>query len=641
MPWIKVKRDNGIYVYKKGADGKPEGEALNKAPMSEERANKYLAALHMHADQKQGKGNPTSFDDYAAGDPDLPSTWKLQIQDRKHVGLALAALGSDKNAPHGNAVKLSPEERKQALSRIRARIPKVANDEEDKKTLLAELNKHGSKAMFDIPFSSGDSESYEHETSSGIIPIAHGADWSTKLDPDDPRVAYGNLAGNKTYACANCQWFLPRSASCQMVEGDIVATGYCNLWLREPSPEEKTQAEAESVIEALSSLTRANGVQPGVRETILQAVKSVLQTGSKILNGRAAPDFSSGFKTFGPDNNYWVAFFSNNAQDRDSEWFAEKAHDQYIARLDRKEVQMPFLDYWHIHAPHGQAFFVDRVGHMVMAVGEFFSDPFSQAMKEHYQHASNDTYGVSFGYLYPLSERRDGVYYDYTAFEISPLPSEVASNPYGGFAVLEEKSMPITEEKRKQLETRLGPELAARLLDIAGQKSADLDKITSDFKQRGDPLDGRIGALEKQLASIADVLSTLALKQGKMMDEEDEEEEGGEEDKKKKKAEQEAEAKKKETARDGYLQTLGKNQETIAAQLKQMQTFLAQQFGTIESAQGAASTAVPPNDPALAALRAKMVGQGNLGMAPSLNPSETEPDYMALVFGMGAAQGGQ
>ncbi len=44
MPYLKIKRNNEICIYKRGADGQPEGESLGCHP-SEEAANKQIAAI--------------------------------------------------------------------------------------------------------------------------------------------------------------------------------------------------------------------------------------------------------------------------------------------------------------------------------------------------------------------------------------------------------------------------------------------------------------------------------------------------------------------------------------------------------------------------------------------------------------------
>lgn len=462
--YIIRKHGNKHHVYKKGDNGQPVGEALGKH-RTRSQAVDQLRALYANESKgdKAAAGKPTSSEDYAVvPDPDKPSTWKMPIHDRKHLGLAIAALGSDSSAPHGHAADLSPEDRKQALSRIHARIGRLANDENDKADLHARLAKHGKKAsMFGGDWSplrdvaQPGPAIYDEDDGDDHV----GSVFTPKLSQDDPRVNYDPMTGTKDGACANCAFFDADDAACRLVEGEIVASGWCDLWLRQLEADEKE-------------------AKPGLFGGLKSAFKRLFGGDTPLT------DLASGFKTFGPDNQYWAAFYSNNAQDRDGEWFAQSAHDKAIERLDKGLIPMPKLDYWHSKAYHGEAFWVGREGHVVMAVGTFWPDEFSQAMKEYYVNSAPDDDLVSFGYFYPKSARIEGVYYDYAPFEISPLPSQVAANEWTGFASLEEfKEMAVSAQKRKELERRLGPALAKQLLAEAGAKSRALDQIETSFKE--------------------------------------------------------------------------------------------------------------------------------------------------------------
>ena len=322
-----------------------------------------------------------------------------------------------------------------------------------------------------------------------------------KLSPDDPRVDYDPVGADKTNACANCFFFDADDSACRLIKGDIVATGLCNMWLRELSDAEKDDQTAMPVRNVASK-----------QGDFLEKVKATIgpwlnQSGENLYTDDTPEPIDepiTGFKTFGPDNQYWAAFFSNNAPDRDKETFAQSAHDKAIARLDSGRVPMPKLDYWHSKAYHGEAFYVDRIGHIMMAVGEFYPDEFSQAMKQYYETAPPEDNLVSFGYYYPRSQLIDGVYYDYTPFEISPLPATVAANLWTGFASIQEfKSMNTSAQKRKELERRLGPELANRLLATAGEKSRALDQIETAFKDQSDPVMEQIAALQEAVLVLA------------------------------------------------------------------------------------------------------------------------------------------
>ena len=502
MPYMIVPNGDKFKVHKKGPDGKAQGPALGTHP-SRHHAAQQIRALYANESTKPKKkeidfkaeaGKPTSSEDYAVvPDPDKPSTWKMPIHDRKHLGLAIAALGSDARAPHGHAADLSPEDRKQALSRIHARIGRLANDEADKADLHARLAKHGKKSFF------GGGWSPVNEASTYPTPISYddqddGDDYlgdtlTPKLDPDDPRVEYEPMGGDSTNACANCAFFDADDAACRLVAGDIVAPGLCNLWLRELTDDEEDEADAVPV----SMVGAGKEVQPGLLATIKTAIKQVF--GIEELD-IAESDLTSGFKMFGLNNEFWAALYSNNAQDRDKEWFAQKSHDEFIDRIDRSEVPMPKLDFWHCKAYHGQTEWIGRVGHVTVAVGTFDDSPLAEAMKEYYAEAEPGDLLTSFGYFYPRSALVDGVYYAYNAFEISPLPAQVAANPYTGFTSLEEfKEMSVSAQKQKALERLVGAKRAQLILGAADTKSKELDEVASSFKSLGNPLEAKVDAL--------------------------------------------------------------------------------------------------------------------------------------------------
>lgn len=86
-----------------------------------------------------GKADPTSPDDYAVvPDKEKKSTWKLQIQDAEHVAMAITAMQS--GGFRGQKVELTPEEKRQAISRISAKIGKLDIPDEDKQRLRDRLN---------------------------------------------------------------------------------------------------------------------------------------------------------------------------------------------------------------------------------------------------------------------------------------------------------------------------------------------------------------------------------------------------------------------------------------------------------------------------------------------------------------------
>jgi len=456
------------------------------------------------------------------------------------------------------------------------------------------------------------------------------------FDQDDPRVNYDPLGGNKTYACANCEFFKAGVNMCQLVHGDIVATGYCDLWTRELSKDERAADYAMPVYM--------------VEKSFGERVKEIVQ---ELIGKKPDPvltNFVSGFKTFGPDDRYWVAYYTNNAKDLDGEWFPEKAHDRYIERLDSGTVPMPELWYWHEPIRSGKALWIDRIGHIMMAVGEFFDNPTGQIMKEFYK-TTKEAHKLSHGFLYPRSQFVDGVYWDYTTFEISPLPASVAANPFTAFGSVEEIGKPMNEQKKQQLVTMLGAERAKALLGEGEVKSKELDDLKLEFKgATSDPVEARIKALETSFNALVDVVIerlpvvTKAKKKGAEGSPEEEDSESPEEavaegDKPK--------GKKKEVtpvapASDPNLATVltgltnAVNQINAAlAPLQADMKAIKNEFANPVSATRSPYTVVPPGDPAIAALAAKMTGQGGdptLAPGTQQQPQENIADFNT-VFG--------
>lgn len=323
---------------------------------------------------------------------------------------------------------------------------------------------------------------------------------------------------------------------------------------------------------------------------------------------------------------------------------------------------MPSLFYWHQpEFKHGKAFFVDRIGHTVFAVGEFDNTPAAQAMKAYYK--QNNPEGVSHGFLYPSERLIDGVYTYYDTFEISPLPPDVAANPYTAFSSIEAtKEMTITAEKKQQLINRLGAETVSQILGEADSRSKALEALGVQFKDLKAPpsfeealksVNTRMDAIAEALASNAETFAIMAkeitdlkaasTKKDPDDDGDDDSTEAGDTDKDKGKGK--PFGAKKETAATApdpnfaaiaqVLTGLQQGQKELSTALGGMTTFLNQQFGVPpQSAQSSQMTAVPPTDPALAHLIDRMntdnkeAAQLPPGQQPQVNPL----DMAALLF---------
>lgn len=456
---------------------------------------------------------------------------------------------------------------------------------------------------------------------------------------DDPRVNYDPLGGNKTYACANCEFFNARSSSCQLICGDIVPTGYCDLWTRELTPQEREADRAIPMYMVEKSLVAR------IKEAVQDAL-GLLKPEDQFAN---IANMGKGIKTFGPDNRYWVAFWSNNARDRDGEWFAEKAHDQYIDRVANGIVPYPELWYWHEpQLKSGKAFYIDRVGHCVFAVGEFDDTPVGQHMKAYFAKGTDD--GVSHGYLYPRVMRVNGVYHDYNTFEISPLPEPVASNPFTTFVSAQEiNEMALSAEKRKALESRLGTDFVNQLYATGETKSKAMEQIATDFKGSDvNPLEASVKALESKFDLLLEAIAGSKAFPPKKKGAEGSDEEEATESDSEAAAEGDKPKKKKEAspapapATDpGLVTVLTRLNDTMIKQgqalalLTNDMKAVKEQFANPISATRSQFTVVPPGDPAIAALAAKMTGQGGdptLAPGTAQQPQDNIAD-MSTIFG--------
>lgn len=372
--------------------------------------------------------------------------------------------------------------------------------------------------------------------------------------------AYVPLSTTAEAACANCRFFDAYMNACLIVENyplDILPTGWCARHtplpaLEAEAPEADDEPTVEQMLEtssddeykalaptrlwaissdgsktvgtppaelvlraqieaqqaerdAAADADYAGKAQNAQRLSLVASVKAIL---NDRLRRRAEPDWS-GFKAHG---DRWVAWYSNNAKDRDGEYFPLKAIDAFIARVDAGMV--PYPELWTYHIPgskHGKADWLGRIGHYVVASGTFDATPAGQAAKAHYAR-SRKAYALSHGFTFKDESYRDSAFWDFNTFEISTLPPRVAANPYTLFQI-EEKAM-LTPEKTEQLKALFGEEIAAQIIAETEAKSKMLDTLQVEFKDFAD-IEAQKAAPdasgEKALAELlADVISENA-----------------------------------------------------------------------------------------------------------------------------------
>lgn len=303
------------------------------------------------------------------------------------------------------------------------------------------------------------------------------------------QTGYVTVSTTEGQACAGCRWFKSYGSqysehpSCHLVQDwplPIEPTGWCNQY--EALPVE-TFAQTPMPVVIVDPATLDMGVaevgkvakeaDPNIVQRLISTLKNSLgQKDGEVL----------GFKVYG---DYWFARWSNNFEDRDGEWFSEKAHDDYISRLHMGNVEMP--DLWVEHIPGtkiGKAKVVNRVGHFMVAAGEFDDTLLGNAAKSYYKkHAMK---GVSHGFLYEASQYIDHVFNQYNSFEISPLRKKTPSNPWTTFD--EVKAMKLTEKDLSILNEMFGEELVkTEIIDKTEQASKVLAESNIRFKDFGSP----------------------------------------------------------------------------------------------------------------------------------------------------------
>lgn len=207
------------------------------------------------------------------------------------------------------------------------------------------------------------------------------------------------------------------------------------------------------------------------------------------LSALSALTGRSGFKAL--PHGRWVAWWSNNFEDRQKECFPEHAIDAYVARLDAGTIPQPDLWLWHEPVVMGQAEWTERIGHLVVSVGHFASSDVGVRACAHFS-STDDEYAMSHGYLFPPKAFQDGQYHAFNTFEITVLPPHAAANPYTAFESVYEEvgKMALTEEKKALLDRVLGKELADGIVAGAEQRSKELEALGMRFKDFGGGEDG-------------------------------------------------------------------------------------------------------------------------------------------------------
>lgn len=307
---------------------------------------------------------------------------------------------------------------------------------------------------------------------------------------DQNQVAYTTLSTNPSQACANCIFFRDTDYDgigyqhCAIVEAypdPILPTGICNHWEAKPAAssemaEEIAETVTDAVVNAVDTIAAS---MPMVTMEMAAKPKSIIQRAKEALFPAKEDGAFTVFK--GSDDKwYWIAKYTNAYQDKEGEIFTEKAHEEYIMRVDMGLVDKPELWTWHTKgSKHGQADTVFGVGRIMVAVGHFDNTKEAQTAIKFYQ-KNADKIKLSHGALAPKWAIHDGLIESYNTFEISTLPLGSEANPYTSYEAI--KTMQPDSKKLDWVATVLGKEKAEAIVKDTAEYSKSLDDMQVRYK---------------------------------------------------------------------------------------------------------------------------------------------------------------
>lgn len=293
--------------------------------------------------------------------------------------------------------------------------------------------------------------------------------------------------------CKNCRFF-DYPGSCHIVAAypePIYPDGWCEWWAKKPDMkpeplevvivEESDDMDDEMKVGMMSRYDAATA--PPV-ESIIEKRKGLQ------LRDHVEPCFKV------LSNGLWLAFYTNNVQDRDGEILRGKAHKEAVKRVKAGLVEMPELWRSHIEGTaHGKALHVDYIEEggvlTVYAVGEFYDTPEAKAIKRFYEKAKPGDISLSHGFMYPRWALKNGEYEVYNTFEISTLKRGQEANEWTNFS-LKGKAMPLPEAQRKDIEDSFGdaaPEIIKRVEAHSKAVKSIADGLNAKYKGYTDVTD--------------------------------------------------------------------------------------------------------------------------------------------------------
>lgn len=407
-----------------------------------EMAHDQMVAIAMSKCGEGGKAleekakDPASF--AYVPDEKSPSTWKLDISDAEHIAGAITALSP--GGFRGQKVEIPSADKKAVIAKIRARINKIVTDDTKKQNLLDRLDK---------------------------VKAVAAKDMSMMLMQDE--VNYGAANGQVGKACSTCRWFCAAGdmgeAHCHLVmdmPAPITPNGLCDRWESVPQMNNEPAPIPVTIVEPTDNMEMA---LPTNRKGLVEVIRETVQ---KFLN--PDPPEEPAFSVYkGLDGKkYWLARHTGKFKDREGEIITDKAHEEYVARVQSGKVPMPELWVWHKKGTrHGQADVVWKSGGFTLAFGHFDDTPEADHAFRFYQNNSGKI-KLSHMFHYPKQAKQNGVYHAYNTVEITTLPDGAEAFPYTSFE--EFKPMALNDKDREFIKGVGGDAMLERV-DAADAKA--------------------------------------------------------------------------------------------------------------------------------------------------------------------------
>lgn len=324
-------------------------------------------------------------------------------------------------------------------------------------------------------------------------------------------VNYTTLSVQAGEACANCiffrhsRWDDDDQPCCHIVDGwpkSIEPTGRCDRWEKVPEPN-LTQnpipvviVEPTVVIEESAEMALPTN-RKGFVELIIETVK-------KNLPG-AAPTEEAAFSVFksASGKKFWLSRHTGKFIDREKEIIADKAHDEYVERVQKGIVPMPELWTWHKKGTkHGEAILVWKSGGFTLALGTFDDTPEGEQAFRFYE-KNRGKIKNSHMFYFPPQAKQDGVYHAYNTVEITTLPDGAEAFPYTSF----EEILPMTlTESQREFIRSVGGDAMVQRADSADAKAVTDTKTLEQLGVQSKGLENFTGS---SIPAAADELKAV------------------------------------------------------------------------------------------------------------------------------------